>query len=33
MEDLLEDINRVVSSGYTPSIHSLSFDSFPIYEK
>lgn len=33
MEYLLKDMNRVISSGYTPSAHSLSFDSFPIYEK
>ena len=33
MEYLLRDMNSVISSGYTPSAHSLSFDSFPIYEK
>ena len=33
MEELLNDMNSVISSGYTPSIHSLSFDSFPIWEK
>lgn len=33
MEELLRDMDSVISSGYTPSTHSLSFDSFPIYEK